>query len=185
MDAGSWIALVSALIAGTAAVVAFSQARSAKASANSARRQTEAIEHQTELMSRSFFAEQEKATDAAGPTFEVVEARLVRDNENFVEATIAMTGGSPLSSVTITGRGEEFRCLSPFVGSYDEVPSREWRDVAAGARITVIAQMEYNLANDHADLCLDFACAEQGGSRTWQRMCVASATEPPASGKIW
>jgi hypothetical protein len=184
VDAGHWIALGSALIAGASALVAVAQARSAKAeaasasdSAESARRQTEAIEHQTEMMSHSFFAEQEKATESAGPTFRVVGAELVRENENFVKATIAMVGGQPLSAVTITGRGDEFRFLAPYVGSYDSLPSKDWRHVAVGARVTVVAQMQFHLSDEHADLTLDFACTEQDGSRTWQRSLTASGRE--------
>ena len=84
--------------------------------------------------------------------------------------------GRPLSSVAITGRGEECRWLAPSVGSHDTLPSKMWSHVAIGARATVIAQMEWSRVGGQADLTLDFVCAEEGGSLVWQRSIAGSAT---------
>jgi hypothetical protein len=154
-----------------------SQARSAETSAAAARRQAEAAEEQLALMRRQFDTDAATADEAAGPVFTVEKAELVISGQRYATATVIMTQGQPLSSITVTRAGKEVLGLVHSTTSQEVVKEIHLTDLAAGGKFTVTAMVDWN-ASAPVNLTLDMICVERAGKgRTWIRSCTASADE--------
>lgn len=181
MDAASWIALGSAVVALVAAAITFWQAVTAKDAASFARRQAEAAERQVVEMKRQFEADTAARDEAAGPAFEAKKAEIFYDGERFIEATLVMTSGPPLALVSVRLASKDARGLVRRAGDHEWMESQEFRDVSSGARIDIAAQMEWETSAP-VNLRVDLECQEDGGrQRTWRRSCTALAQERPES----
>jgi hypothetical protein len=137
-------------------------------------------------LSRSQFeADIAARNEAEGPSFIVENAEHIYDSQHYVSATLVMSGGHPLSLVNVRARGEEVDWLVPSVNSIDRLDSRMWRHVSPGAKLALVALVEWN-ASAPVNLTLDLECFEEGGKqRTWHRSCTASVAEiKPVRGRL-
>ncbi len=216
VDAGDWIAavgvvvvLVGAAIAVSQAVIAkrqavsaqeaataardqaaaaWQQARSSAQSAEAALRQASAAEEQLELMRGQAESAAAEALEAAAPVFQLYDAKLVFTGEWYMIATLCLTRGPALTSVTATVRGDEVRWIRRWIDDRGDwlddeqrvaapPKQREWTHLAAGALLEVVAEMEYHVSQP-ANLTIDLRCLEDGGeAREWTRTVTASASQ--------
>jgi len=182
MNAGDWIGLASAVVAGVAALIAIAQARSARDAASSARRQADSAEEQVAIMRTQLEADLADRDEAAGPQFALKDATERFPGERYVTATLVLLSGPPLSHVTIRLGGQDARQLMPSMHADFSEGTRErtWKDISPVASLPVIAWMEHE-AIGPLHLTLELDCTERDGrQRNWHRACSQTAQpEPP------
>ncbi|MFI9181283.1 hypothetical protein ACIGXG_03605 [Streptomyces goshikiensis] len=178
MDAGDWIGLGSAGVAGVAAGIAIWQARIAKASAAAAKTQAKAAERQVLIMEQQLANENADRDHAAGPVFQATSAVIVDDYHGQPEAriTVEQAAGAPLSKAIVSTRTSDN--VFGLVRGDETRGSVEWTDTAEGSICALRAALEYNFITP-VNVVLDFACVEAHGDRTWQRSITAVPQRPP------
>jgi hypothetical protein len=187
VNAGDWIALVSAAAALGGGVVAFGQARIATAAAHAADRQAIAAEEQVSVMRKQLELDLADRNEAGGPTFGFGDVIADEKGERFVKAALILQRGPVLSEVRIRLGGSNARSLVGYVGDLPDKYVREdtWRGVAPIASRQIVAWMEWD-APSPLQLTLDLECVERDGQhRTWHRTYTGIARDAPPEPRGW
>jgi hypothetical protein len=188
MNAGTWISLAGAVIAGLGALFALVQARGASRSADAADRQAKAAEVQAKAAEDQVAIMQQQldytAADidrADAPAFAVRSAVIETDSRGQYVALINVeqVGGVALTEVEVAASGNYVRGMD--IGDWEGTtqPTVTWRDTGPGTVTELTVSLEYEHI-DPINVVLDFTCTEAGpGHRTWRSRVIAVPRHPP------
>jgi hypothetical protein len=184
VNAGDWIAVASAVVAGAGALIAWRQARLAKRSADAADRQASAAEEQARIMQKQLENETTDRHEAAAPRFAVKSAVLDDDRygQHVARLMIEQAGGVAVSEVEVAARKEGDVCgllvnSQAFEPDYATGPV-VWNGSAQGTEHPLTVSMEYNFA-EPVNVILDFVSRQAETGREWKCTLTAVPRRPP------
>jgi hypothetical protein len=191
VNAGTWVAVASAVIAAAGAWYSRRQAGQARRSAAAADRQAAAAEQQVAIMRQQLADERADRHQAASPHFTVTSA-VIEDNtegQPIARITVEQDGGAVVSEVRITARSNEnVRGLIAHDTDYD-LTTITWHDSAPGTTHELTASLEYRRAGA-VNVVLDFTSVQAGTRRTWECTLTAVPRRPDPEprrrgGRVW